>query len=216
VSLTTTLTDDLICFVVFNEGPTLRTVSSINGASLAFTKTGGVSGVDPGRPTNHTSLELWTAPSTGTLTGASFTIAMSGAFDDGGVVAFALNGLHDITNPLDSNVNALKVGTGGSEVVSTTQLDDIIIAAFASSFAGNPGAAASPGFTTIANADTAGGSLFAYLNVSYKLFSTAQSGLTVTGSSGGGDLSDMVVAMTADSRGGTTGNAQTYVSVIAG
>src|ERR1035437_1323159 len=57
-SLTTTKANDIIVFVVFNEGATQRTVSSITSSGCNLALYNKWSGVDPGR-VGFVSLEIW-------------------------------------------------------------------------------------------------------------------------------------------------------------
>lgn len=221
ITLTTTNTNDVIVFAVYNENnsATQRQVSSITGGGLTFVSRGGYIGADPARPGNKVALEFWWAFSAAALTAQSFTITMSGTFDDGVVICFGVNGAFSSSLPWDSNSNIPNTGTGGTRTFSTSEADDLLIAAYGSSEPSNPDANAGPtGWSTLTSNGTGGGALFSSMALYYKSVSATQSAATVFANGNGtpANLAGIVDAITADSVGAAAAAAQTAVTVVSG
>jgi hypothetical protein len=192
-SLSTTKTNDIIVFVVYNEQATQQTVSSITSSGCNLALYGAFTGVDPARPGRYVSLEIWWGFSSAILTSHVFTIAMSGTFDDGGYVGFGVNGVANTSSPWDSSASFPAHGTGGTLTFSTIQAHDLLISAFASSTNNTPASNANVhgtssqydsgsypvAWTQLANTSTAGGSQWAFMSVYTGATSATIAGLTV-------------------------------------
>jgi Cadherin-like len=206
VALTTSLTNDIIVVMVYNElNAGAAAVSSVTSPGLTFAKRSSSNGSANG------SLEVWWALSAAALTAATITVAFAATYDDASCVAFGVNGCNTVA-PWDSNVSlpAHASFTSGSSTpavtgVSTTQSNDFLIAAIGSVSGTNYNTAPS-GWSLIDNAANGGGTFTSELDGIGKGVTSTQSSVTVTGaetmtSAGattvGGEM--IVDALTADS-----------------
>ena len=178
VSLTTTLSNDIIVVMAYNEAASGGgvAVSSVTAAGLTFTQR------SISNASTHGSLEVWWAPSTGILTAETITVAWSGTFDDSAILAFGVNGCN-LTNPWDGNgalpAKASFNGTGTPSVtgVSTTSSSDHLISGSGNVF----GTLSMPsGWTTPIQIGNGGGANGASIWASTLAVSSPQSGQTVT------------------------------------
>lgn len=143
--------------------------------------------------TGHkTRLELWTAPAPGSLSGEVITIHFDAAPNDMKAVAFGVYG-GDISDPMDANASLPKIPTGDRTTpsatgISTTNADDLLLAIIASDSDGGAGLVSNTAPSTFTlmsyqgNATNDNNPNTINLNVSYKLVSATQSGITVSGS----------------------------------
>ncbi len=198
VTLTTTLTDDVVCVATyiakFPSGPR-PAISSVTGASLTWTARGTPIGADWGTVW-FTNKELWCAPAPSALVAQVITVNFSTATEVN-LIAFGVNGVFSTAAPFDSNVSVPASNTGASGTitvsgVSTTQSNDFILFHCGDQSASNCSAPAS--YTSIGtntNDDTT--AVASYLAVSAPLSSSS---ITTASRS---NWTAVVDALTADS-----------------
>src|SRR5579859_6590166 len=141
VALTTSLTNDIIVVMVYNEhNGGASAVSSVTSPGLAFAQRSSSNGSGNG------SLEVWWALAATALTAATITVAFSSTYDDASCVAFGVHGCNT-SAPWDGNASLPKKAsfTASSSTpsvtrVSTTLTNNYLIAAI--------GACSGTGFNT--------------------------------------------------------------------
>ncbi len=187
VTLTTTLTNDIIVLCIFNENGTtvpanIRTVSSVSGGGLTWASRAGYS-----RTNNNTGRpEIWWAFAASALSAVTITATLSGTTDDSSLVAFGVNGCYTAT-PWDGNgaVPAYASPTLANSVspantISTTNATDLLLAFFGT-YAGTSGdgTAIPSGYSLLASQQGTGGN-GCVAGVAVKSVTSTQSGVTVT------------------------------------
>lgn len=225
VTLTTSLTNDVICVLVggqtndtYNNGLTFS-VSSVTATGLTFTKRVGIDGkggfntTGGGNP-GLNSLELWTAPSTSALSSKVITVNASNNPDCGCIIAFGVNGVNNINSPWDtnagltySNFSTAQAGSNASVTgVSTTQANDFLIWANETYSSAAPLDSASPptNFTLIQRIRNVSGNLEASMYAGYRIVSATQASVTVSQTASNSGWIALVDALTADSAGAAT------------
>jgi hypothetical protein len=178
ITLSTTLTNDLVVVAVFHEkSGGLQNITGMTSTSgLVFTRRSK-------KQNTAATEEVWAAPSTAILTGEVITVNLDAATDDACIIAFGIHGLNDITNPFDTNVSLPASGISSTNTpptltYSTTEANDLILFITGGNN-GSSGSTAPSGFTNLANIQNSGGGLFACLSVNYKAVTATQSGATV-------------------------------------
>jgi len=178
VTLTTTLSNDLIFVVVYQEQTAVqRTVQSVTATGLTFVSRTVFSGADPAATNNFASLEVWTAVAASPLSSAAILVTLTGNCDAASIVAFGVNGAANNLAPYDTHAGLPVTQLGGTPTISTTNAYDLVLALNASSAAF--GLHPTPtGFNSIAYVNNASGVNYAELSVAYQLTTAAQSGLS--------------------------------------
>ena len=162
VSLTTSNTNDVILMVVAGTGGPVVSVTSSN---LTFTRRSVTFKVVP-----STTLEVWYAISSGTLSSESITVTQTGS-STLVINAFGLSGANTST-PWDTNVSLPAFGNT-SATGSTTNANDLLL--FCERFS-TVGPSLPTGFTSIYSS--------ANLCTAYQIVSSTQTSVTVTDPSG--------------------------------
>jgi hypothetical protein len=178
VTLSTTLSNDIIYVVVYSNGGGGVGALTVSGSTLgAFARRVGASTND---------LSTYWKHAASPLTNEIITVTPGGAAFDS-VTAFAVNGAANTSSPFDSNgAIPLADATAPTDpsTADTTSANTFIIGAFRMSAESSPTAGA--GFTAIQlNGD--------YLLVEYKIVTSAQTGLSVPIGTGVGDSSRSIV-----------------------
>ena len=208
LTLTTSLTNDVIVVQVYNElNAGAAAVSSVVAASgvTAFTKRARSNGSTNG------SLEVWWGVAAAALAGVVITVHFAATYDDASAVAFGVNGCKTPASPWDSNVGlpfkaswTANGSTAQITGVNTSQADDFLIAPVGA-VSGTGFGLGATGFTFIDSAPNGGGTFVSNLDAAYLRVSAKQSSLTVTqpgtlsnagATSVGGEM--MVDALTGD------------------
>lgn len=160
------------------HAPALTSMAAIG---LTFTKRWAFSS----GTTFHGQMELWSAPSAGAIAAKRITATASGNFDNGALIVWGVSGTN--ATPFDSNISLPNVSTWTQSPVlndppamtqSTTNANNFIIFAVGSDHATtftNP-----TGFTTIDTVQNGVGSLWAYMQIAYKIVTAIQSSTTFT------------------------------------
>jgi flagellin-like protein len=184
-ALTTTKSNDVVVVMLSAEdtGSVLRTVSGVAATGLTFLKRSG--GTIPTSP--FSDAEVWYAIASSPLSAASITVTMTGAVDDGSIVAFGVSGANTAT-PWDPNVSLPKAGTATAasipsvSAVSTNNANDMVLGftgVTTSSDPSFPTETAGAGYslvTTKLNGNGVGGAEAA---AEYKVVSSLQSSISV-------------------------------------
>lgn len=193
-ALTTAVANDLILVVISISQNTLPDVSSVTSANLTFTRRS--QHKHPAAAPN-TSVEVWQAVASGTLTNEVITATLSAAPDCWCLSAFGIQSYN--VAKWDPNVSLPAVGDGSGATsisgVSTTNLDDLLLACYG--FTSQPAPAVPSGWTSVASQTSFLGGGFSSQLVAIKSVSLAQSNLTLTTTSGGA-YSVIVDAITND------------------
>ena len=192
VNITTTVANTTICVLAYNEAKLAvpvagKAVSSVAISGLTFTKKFTSNGSSNG------SMELWTAPCSGTLTAQSCTVTWPSGSDDGAIVVWALSGagaaVFDTNASMPAKASSNVTWTPSFSSLATDAAGTMLVwmnGGIKSASAGMP--AAPTGYTSIASVATGAGFSAACALAYYKTYTSVQSGLTVTASaSGGGD-----------------------------
>ena len=209
ITYTTSQTNDVILVAIASEQTSVVNVSSVTSAHLTFTFRGRKSGAAASGRT--ATIELWWAPSTGTLSSEVITVTMASNIDDAIMFAVGVHGCHSISAPFDSNVSLPGVGSvngsGVAEaVISTSQADDLIMSFFAST-GGNVSSGTPVGATTLtANGNNGGGLGICSIGSFRSAVSSTQSNLSVgqTGLTSTLSIPVLVDVLTADASTSTT------------
>ena len=238
--ITTSGADRLVVIMCFtgreNTSADINEVTAITASGLTFTRilhdvsyTYSDSVGDPSYPFTSTSIDIFTAPAATPLTGLSWTSTMSGDgfTNNGGVIEFAVSGLHDITAPFDTNAGLPYIAkniSGASSApalagFSTDQANDLLLT-FAVNH--NPSVDATPsatsGWTALAGLpfDTAySGASGQELFVQYKNVSVPQSSATITAPYSDDYWYMVGFAFTADAPGNVWASTETPDSMSA-
>jgi hypothetical protein len=191
VTLSTSLTNDVIVVIVGFDSAATRTVTSItDNAGLSWTKRSSLALASDGNSYTN-DIEVWWAISTGTLSSDSITAHLSGSIDDATITAIAINGANT-SSPWDTNAGLPATARGiitasnATLDVSTTAVNTMLLG-----FVGNDGhvgpgsyhgwIAVSPD-TSVPNADQSnGGATHAWgSGVAYQIVSSAQTNTALT------------------------------------
>lgn len=179
---------DLVCFFVANNKSGsyehLSTVTSV--PALTWTRRW-VQENDSTSSTIKSNQELWTAPSPAGngASGLAITATFNASTDAITMAAWSITGL-PTSQPFDpngglpyTNTNTLGSNTAVTVTgVSTNNNDTAIFGFYGSAAPGLP--TVQSGWTQLVNFDNAGGSNFQTMFVEYKLFSSAQAGITIS------------------------------------
>jgi hypothetical protein len=177
VTLSTTLSNDIIYVVVYSNGGGGSPLS-VSGSTLgAFTHRASA---------NNNDLSAYWKLAASPLTNEVITVTPIGAAFDS-VTAFAVNGAANTSSPFDANAAIPLTDTTAAadpSTATTTSANTFIIGAFRMSAESSP--TAGTGFTAIQlNGD--------YLLVEYKIVTSAQTGLSVPVGTGVGDSTRSIV-----------------------
>jgi hypothetical protein len=104
-AITTSLTNDIIiAYIATTEtGAAAKTVSSVAGGSLTWTKYVSQAGTTAGG--NGRNLEVWWALATGTLSAVTITATLSGNATEATIIVHGLHGAN-LTTPFDVNASS--------------------------------------------------------------------------------------------------------------
>lgn len=200
VSVSTSMNNGLcvVCIGYETPGATQPNVTSVTSAHLTFTK---YKQYKPGS-TNDVTVEIWTAPISGTLSGETITVTTDINIDDGCIIGFGVNGCFNNSAPFDNNSGLPAANHAiGSPIVtySTSQADDLLLFMQCGDKSGSGGSNPS-GWTTVASISNAGGANFCGLGVFVQSVSSLQTMQTVSGISVpvNSDSVALVTAFTAD------------------
>ena len=206
VTLTTSLTNDIIVVVVMAENTSGSpvSVSSVSGGSLSWAKRAAVSGTiaQAGGAGNCVGdHEVWWALSAAALSATVITVNVSSSVDAMSLVAFGVNGTKT-SAPWDSNAgNPItqaynSVATAIQENITTTEANDLIIGTY--SECRNATHTAGTNYTAIQQQLT-GGTNWDKVGVEQKGVTTTQSGLLVDWMTATASWFNVTDALTADS-----------------
>lgn len=175
VTLTTTMTNDIIVVLAFVEANhvALRTVSSVSGGGLTWQKRGGHN------DGSSVDFEYWWALSPSAQGGGmAITVTLTGVPDDWTLVAFGVNGCNT-ASPWDTNVSlpVFAQGTVSSlaATISTTRANDMILAFYGDVSNSVDYQNVPTGFTFVDGSHTNAGALDSSAGVGEKVVSAAQS-----------------------------------------
>lgn len=177
-TLTTTNTNDEIIAAVWYYS-TRESITGVTATGLSFTKR------------SHSSvsaagvMEIWGAPSTGTLTGVTITVNFSASVFDSALVVFGVSGTY-LSSPWDSNASVpANNGNYGSWTpsfsgITASQTNSFAIFAVGATNASIPDTIPA-GYTKIASTYTFGGVEGAYICLAYISSTSAYSGTATWG-----------------------------------
>jgi hypothetical protein len=217
-TLTTSNTNDVIILDILYETATNSdtiSVSSITASGLTFAQRSTIQVTGNfgfGGHATTVNLDRWWAPSTGALTGETITVNFNKNMDSASLIAYGVSGAANISSPFDSNVSLPATGSATNATpssismsFSTTQADDLLLAAWGSSASGsNLGTTdgTSGTYTNIAVTNEGAGTNYSYISCDYSSKSSPQSSVTASNTTSGvtfGNVLAMVDAITADS-----------------
>jgi hypothetical protein len=185
VTLTTTLTDDIIVLQVHCEkGSATQTVSSVSGGGLTWAKRSSLAFNVDGNINNN--MEVWWAHAASPLSAAVVTVTLSAATDDASLIIFGVNGCASFTTPWDTNVSLpatndnliSTTSTPSVSGVSTTSGGVMVLAFYGTGSHPNMPTAGS-GYTIIDSMNNGGGTNFSYSAAEQQSFASAQSSISV-------------------------------------
>ncbi len=198
-AFTTSVAARLFISVAFNDTAGV-VVSGISGGGLTWTQRVGRNGT-------NSSIELWSAEAASAVAGAVFTITYSAAATPAFTSAhvFAFSGQDTSGTPFDGNGAVPASSATDPVAITTTNADDVIIAAYRESSTASP--TAGTGFTTIIGAD--------YHLAQYKIVAAPQTGLSCTQGTGAGDSNGCVADALKAAGGGGTNTVTIRARVVA-
>ena len=199
IALTTTSNPDQIVVVcaLHNRSGTPVDVSGVTASGLTFTKRGAYTGSDPNASPFSISLEIWSAPASGTFSG-TIAVSFSGTVDSAQLVAFGANGIYTGA-PFDTEAGLPVTGSTATLSLTTADPDDMLLYVSFSTAGGVVGSACQntpTGWTNIQQGGNGSGVNDCAIAVSYLRVTLPQSGLAVGGSGGSGymNLTDALAA----------------------
>jgi hypothetical protein len=161
----------------------------VTSASLTFTKRSSRTHVDTniGGGTPHDDCELYWAPSSGALTNQVITVTSSVGPDTGCIMATELKGSFTLATPFDVNGSLPKTNDGDNTAANVTAFSTTSAntAVFYQIYSGSPPPGEPTGFTQANIVDNLGSNTNCRQRLGYQLFTSAQSGVTITSVGGG-------------------------------
>jgi hypothetical protein len=178
-TITTALANELIvAFVLMNnqDGGPARTVSSISGGGLTWTKRKATTPWSDAQFSFQNNIEIWTAKASSALSSQTITATLSGNSSFANIFLLGIANLN-FSNPFDSNASIPAIASFNSGTTSAPNLtlstdhpNDFIVAMFDTTHTPS-GGSTQPGWTSLAQNTS--------LTFQYKIVSSPQSNLNI-------------------------------------